>query len=435
MKIFIKFIPLKRYSPFSLCQFSSFTSGFNSSNTLTSSSSPSSSSSSSSSTLHEESAGGLNGRFARLSQSSSPSELLSFYSRLGPADRSQLNIDSFNYILLALFRSGQQIEAFKLISRLEEEGAAKNTTNYKAFPDRTSFNVIMEGLVEADNSGSLALAVDEIFNLMQEKYKIRADLQSWSSRIRAFLHAKYMSSSSSSSSLSSALLTEASRVFYREMLNELGPKLSIFALNELRADLVVTAVNRKLWSFSEWILFEELNEMKRYDIISAIASNNNTSNTSNDGTFDKDHQFRNLQFSLTWDKIANAAGLFHETASVPILRHLLHQTMPSDSIIKSVGFNQQVLLFAWRQGRLAADLASLALENLMKLPQTSRTIRNFWLSTADECLRRDMPRDFHVFDGDEGRERSISVMQRVKCDPKAVKELEETLINYKLLPS
>ena len=337
--------------------------------------------------LHEESAGGLNGRLARLAHLHSPSDLLAFYARLGASDRLLLNVDSFNYILGALLRDGQQMEAFRLIGQLENQ--------LIAFPDKMTFRVLMEGLVEADSSGSLALAVDELFELMRNKYKLPTDLDIWGLRIRAFLHSKYLNSTS--------INLEPARIFYREMLSDYQSTKAAAsfnyeaALDELRADLVVAAVNRRIWSFAEWMLTE----------MSSI--------------------------SLRLDKIANASGLFTESASIPILRHLTTTINTADSnnhLIRSFGFNQQLLLFCWRQGRISADLALVALKFLLQeCPRHSQ----FWLETAEGCLRRELPKDFYVFDGEDTRERMLNTVQRVKCQESAWKQLEQEIIHQKLL--
>ena len=335
--------------------------------------------------LHEESAGGLNGRLVRLAHLHSPNDLLSFYSRLGASDRLLLNVDSFNYILGALLRDGQQMEAFRLIGQLENQ--------LPGVPDKCSFHVLMEGLVEADSSGSLALAVDELFELMRNKYKIQADLEAWGLRIRAFLHSKYLNSS--------APTLEPARIFYREMLvdyQSTRPASSFnfdAALDELRADLVVTAVNRRVWGFAEWMLTE----------MSAL----------------------NFRF----DKIANASSLFTDAASIPILRHLIGTgNIPNSHLIDSFGFNRQLLLYCWRQGRISADLALTALKFLLRAcPDRAE----FWLETAEGCLRRELPRDFYVFEAEETRERMMNTVQRIKCSESTWKQLEQEIINQKLL--
>lgn len=332
--------------------------------------------------LHEESAGGLNGRLARLAHlHHSPAELLSLYSRLGASDRLLLNVDSFNYILGALLRDGQQMEAFKLIGQLEDQ--------LPGFPDKCTFRVLMEGLVEADSSGSLALAVDELFQLMRNKYNLPADLDTSGLRIRSFLHPKYLNSQ--------APALEPARIFYREML--LDTKSSAFnyeaAVDELRADLVVTAVNRRIWGFAEWMIGE----------------------------------MTSLNFRL--DKIANASGLFADSACIPVLRHLTGtESSNHNRLVDSVGFNRQLLLFCWRQGRISADLALRALRFLGRECPSQGA---FWVETAEGCLRRELPRDFYVFEAEETRERMMGTVQRVKCPESAWKQLEKEIINQKLL--
>ena len=338
--------------------------------------------------LHEESAGGLNGRLARLAHlHSSPADLLSFYTRLGPADRLLLNVDSYNYILGAMLRDGQQMEAFRLIGQLEAQ--------LPGFPDKSTFHVLMDGLVEADSSGSLALAVDELFELMRNKYKIEAGLDAWGLRIRAFLHSKYLNSAQPA--------LEPARIFYREMLLDSAvvakTKTHSFqaALDETRADLVVTAVNRRIWGFAEWMLAE-------------MSSPN---------------------FRL--DKIANASGLFTDPASIPILRHLTSSSNRSnddDDLVNSFGFNRQLLFFCWRQGRIASDLAVSSLKFLLlSCPQHAE----FWLQTAEGCLRRELPRDYYVFEAEETRDRMMNTVQRVKCSESSWKQLEQEIMHQKLL--
>lgn len=334
--------------------------------------------------LHEESAGGLNGRLARLAHlHNSPTELLSLYSRLGASDRLLLNVDSFNYILGALLRDGQQMEAFKLIGKLENQ--------LPGFPDKWTFRVLMEGLVEADSSGSLALAVDELFELMRNKYNLPADLDIWGLRIRSFLHSKYLNSQASA--------LEPARIFYREMLLDTKSRAAAFnyeaALDELRADLVVTAVNRRIWGFAEWMISE----------------------------------MTSLNFRL--DKIANASGLFNDSACIPILRHLTGtESNNHNRLITSFGFNRQLLMFCWRQGRISADLAVTALRFLLReCPEHGE----FWLETAEGCLRRELPRDFYVFEAEDTRERMMASVQRVKCPESNWKQLEQEIVNQKLL--
>lgn len=339
---------------------------------------------STSSTLHEESAAGLNGRLARLSSSAPPADLLAFYSRVSPSDRRHLNLSSFNYILEAMLADGRQMDAFRLINQLEGDGDVDGVKS-TGFPDKSSFLILMRGLVEADVSGSLALAVDELFELMQKRYNILPDLEIWSLRIRAFLHPKFMNPITS---------VEPARIFYSEMIKE---QLSPDALNELKSDLIITAVNRRLWAYSDWIL-------KEMSI--------------------------NLNFILI-DKIASSSGLFLDPSSIPVIRFLLKSQSISDSLIlNSVGFNQNLLLFCWRQGKASADLALLALRFLLKnRPDKS----NWWIETAEGCLQRELPRDFYVFDAEETRDRLSSTVQRIKCSPHDVKELEKEIIHQKLI--
>ena len=167
------------------------------------------------------------------------------------------------------------------------------------------------------------------------------------------------------------------------------------ALDELRADLVVTAVNRRVWGFAEWMLTE----------MSAL----------------------NFRF----DKIANASSLFTDAASIPILRHLIGTgNIPNSHLIDSFGFNRQLLLYCWRQGRISADLALTALKFLLRAcPDRAE----FWLETAEGCLRRELPRDFYVFEAEETRERMMNTVQRIKCSESTWKQLEQEIINQKLL--
>lgn len=343
-------------------------------------------------TLHEESAAGLNGRFARLAHTNSPSELLSLYTRLGPSSLSHLNLDSYNYILAAFLRSGQQMAAFKLINQLEHE------QNIPGFPDKSTFVILMEGLVEADVSGSLAATVDELFELMQKRYKIKSDLACWSLRIRAFLHSKFLNSS--------APTLEPARIFYHDMLKSGGVK-SEFELNELRADLVVTAVSRRLWSFADWILTEL------------------SSSGSGSGSGSGSH--------LSHDKIANASGLFIDPSSIPILRYLVKfqkTGSPADSIVNSIGFNQQLLLYCWRQGRITSDLALHALRFLIA---NAPNHTDWWLETAEGCLKRDLPRDFYIFETEEAKDRLLNTVHKVKCPDSDIKTFEQEILHHKLL--
>lgn len=342
-------------------------------------------------TFHEESAAGLNGRLARLAHSNSPSELISFYSRLGPASLAHLNLDSFNYILGAFLRDGQQMAAFKLISQLEQR------TDFPSFPDKCTFSILMTGLVEADTSGSLAATVDELFELMQKRYKIQPDLNCWSLRIRAFLHSKFLNSS--------VPALEPARIFYRDMLAAFSNSNFTYELNELRADLVVTAVSRRLWSFADWILSE----------LSSSSS----------------HLFH--------DKIANSTGLFLDSSSIPILRYLIKcqkttptttTKYPNDSIINSIGFNRQLLLYCWRQGKFTSDLAFHALRFLI-LNAPSHT--DWWLETAEGCFNRDLPRDYSAFETEEAKDRLISLIHRFKCKESEIKDFEQEILHHKLL--
>ena len=203
-------------------------------------------------TLHEESAGGINGRLAHYAHSSASAakDLVEFYAQLGVSDRSQLNVSSYNYILGALLQVGKQMEAFKFISDLESR--IDKSESSLSFPDETSFLILMKGLVEADSSGSLALAVNEIFELMHRKYQFDLNLSAWSLRIRAFLHSKFIFSDPDTS-------VEPSRVFYREMMNYFSNCSSVnfgIELNNLRVELIVTAVNRRLWNFAEWMIIQ-----------------------------------------------------------------------------------------------------------------------------------------------------------------------------------
>lgn len=342
----------------------------------------------STSTLHEESAAGLNGRLARLASNSPPSDLLAFHSRLPASSLSLLNLQSFHYILEAMLADGRQMDAFRYIAQLEGQAA-------NGFPDKQSFTILMRGLVEADVSGSLALAVDELFLLMQKRYNIQPDFTLWSLRIRAFLHHKYMNPSNPS--------LEPSRIFYSDLTgqsnNNSSSSLHPAALNDLNAELVITAVNRRLWSFSNWILTTSSSSLLNYIFI---------------------------------DKIASAATLFSDPASIPVIRFLL-QLNPKiiDSIIlNSIGFNLQLLLFCWRTGRSAADLALKPLNWLIKhLPHKS----DFWIETAEGCLRREMPRDYYTLESEDARDRLASTIETVKCSDVHIKELENEIINQKLL--
>lgn len=340
-------------------------------------------------TFHEESASGLNGRLARLAHSSSPSELISFYTRLGPASLAHLNLDSFNYIISAFLRDGQQMAAFKLISQLEQR------TDMPGFPDKSTFTILMNGLVEADISGSLAATVDELFELMQKRYKIKPDLTCWSLRIRAFLHSKFLNPSTPN--------LEPARIFYHEMLTEAEVYTqNLHELNELRADLVVTAVSRRLWSFADWILTE----------------------------------LPGSPPNLFNDKIANATGLFVDASSIPILRYLIKcQKQKSthahdDSIVNSFGFNQQLLLFCWRQGRFTSDLAFHALRFLIS---SDPNHTDWWIETAEGCFNRELPRDYFVFETEEAKDRLINLIHKLKCQESEIKEFEQEILHHKLL--
>lgn len=344
-------------------------------------------------TLHEESAGGINGRFARMSQTNSPTELLTLYSKLSPSDLIHLNTISFNHVLEAMLQTGKQIEAFKLINDLERRPE-------HSFPDKSTFKILMKGLVEADSSGSLALTVDEIFELMQKKYLIEPDLEAWNWRIRAFLHHKYTNSPTHPH--------QVSKVFYNQMykafpLTSMSPH-SIQEMNELRADLVVTAVNRRLWSFAEW-MFDELLLRDPYPD------------------------------TAIWEKIANAAGLFTDPACIPIIRHLQDHIVNSlgtnaNSVLNSVGLNTNILLFAYRQGRLASDLALHALRYLVKnWPEKM----DWWVSTAEGCLRRSYPRDLECCEGDEARNKILGTIERVGCKEGDIREFEQYITHLKLL--
>ena len=335
-------------------------------------------------TFHEESAAGLNGRLARLAHSNSPTDLISFYSRIGPASLAHLNLDSFNYILSAFLRDGQQMTAFKLISQLEQRG------DLPGFPDKSTFVILMTGLVEADTSGSLSSTVDELFELMQKRYKIKPDLTCWSLRIRSFLHSKFLNPSNPS--------LEPSRIFYHDMLAKID-HLNTYEVNEFRADLVVTAVSRRLWSFADWILTELPTSSQ-----------------------------------LFHDKIANSSGLFVDSSSIPILRYLikcqLTRTTSTDSIINSLGFNRKLLLYCWRQGRFTSDLAIHALRFLtFNAPSQS----DWWLETAEGCLHRELPRDYYFFETEEAKDRLINSIHRLKCQESEIKEFEQEIIHQKLL--
>ena len=253
----------------------------------------------------------------------------------------------------------------------------------------------MTGLVDADTSGSLAATVDELFEFMQKRYKIIPDLSCWSLRIRAHLHSKFLNPSAPS--------LEPARIFYHEMLSTFPN--SHDELNELRADLVVTAVSRRLWSFANWILTE-------WPSSSATLS------------------FQN--------KIANASGLFLDASSVPILRFLVKNNQKQtqlhrrdlDSIIHSHGFNQQLLLFCWRQGRFTSDLALHALRTLCALAPNRI---DWWLETAQGCLNRELPRDFYSFEAEEAKDRLIALIHRLKCQEAEIKEFEQEILHQKLL--
>ena len=357
------------------------------------------SSAASSATLHEESAGGLNGRLARLSLSSSPADLLAFYNRLTVPDRSHLNLISFKYILTAMLADGRQMDAFRLINQLE----ASSSEN--GFPDKSSFLILMRGLVDADISGSLALAVDEIFELMVKGHNIPADLQAWSLRIKAFLHSKFMNNHNPA--------LEPSRIFYKEMIQSMELEQArdldqqyIYALNELRTELIITAVNRRIWSFSEWMLSE------------LAASSPNS-------------QAQQAHYIFI-DKIASASGLFTDASSLPVIRYLLanNSSKTNSVLLNSIGFNQQLLLFCWRQGRSSADLAHLALRFLLRAdPQRN----NLWIDSAEGCLRRELPRDYYTFESDEARDRLTTTLNRIKCSESQIKDLEMEILHQKLL--
>lgn len=298
----------------------------------------------------------------------------------------------------------------------------------------------MRGLVEADHSGSLALAVDELFELMQRRYGIQPDLPAWTLRIRAFLHPKFMNQTCPA--------LEPARIFYNEMLETSNNTSNEFnynsALNDLNAELIVTAVNRRLWTFSDWILTRPKEERLGSVGISSIAgattytganTNTTTSSTITTTLSTTTPSTAPWASSIFIDKIASAAGLFTDPASVPILRFLYNSHPPqtksstSSVLLNTVGFNRQVLLFCWRQGRATADLALKALRWLTKHEPAHM---DWWIETAEGCLRREMPRDFYVLEMEESKERLAATVSRIKCADSHIKELEREILHQKM---
>ena len=99
-------------------------------------------------------------------------------------------------------------------------------------------------------------------------------------------------------------------------------------------------------------------------------------------------------------------------------------------LLNSIGFNQQLLLFCWRQGRSSADLAHLALRFLLRAdPQRN----NLWIDSAEGCLRRELPRDYYTFESDEARDRLTTTLNRIKCSESQIKDLEMEILHQKLL--
>lgn len=320
------------------------------------------------STLHASSAGGVNGRLAKLVGDGAYEQAIAFYEK--SAQEAPTSASTLNYLIEAYFKCDRHLDALKLARQLDH--------SQSVVPNRQTFVSLMRGLVEVDASGSLALSIDELFQLMRRRYGIEADWEAWLLRTRAFLHPKYSSEHSEST---------PAHIFYAQMMKELG---NSGHLPSIKTELLITAINRRLWPFAEFML----QELK------------------SDGSF--------ADFSV-WERISMAKGLFSDLASLPIVRELQRKSQSTSS----VALHQCFLNYASRLGRCASDVASRALSDLQTIdPQNTQRYRR----VAARCLERILPLDLETLDSTGQQvDRVLALMERLRCPSGHLEQLQNKL--------
>lgn len=319
-----------------------------------------------SSTLHISSAGGINGRLAKLIGDGAYEQAIAFYEK--SATSTPTSPSTLNYLIEAYFKCDRHLDALKLARQLD------NTLQIT--PNRQTFVSLMRGLVEVDASGSLSLSVDELFQLMRRRYAIEADWETWLLRIQAFLHPKYSSEQTEST---------PAHIFYAQMLKELGDSGH---LTTMKTELLITAINRRLWPFAEFML-RELSE----------------------GPSD---------FSI-WQRISLAKGLFSDLASLPIVRELQRNARNT-----SLALHQCFLNYAARQGRCAADVATKSLDTLLSIDSLNS---QRYKRVAKRCLERTLPLDLETFDSSGQQvDRLLVLMERLRCPSFHLEQLSNKLL-------
>ena len=346
------------------------------------------------STLHEQGAGGINGKLAQLIQNREYDSAITFFES-NPAVASAASTASLNYLLEAYFGRGRHLDAILLAKKVDE---------LQLKPNLQTFNYLMKGLVSIDTAGTLALSVDEIFQVMSKRYGLTPDWQSWLFRIQAFLRPKFMTAHGMSES------GGAAKVFYEQMLLCQALPTDKAKLHEIQTELLVTAVNRRVWSFAEFMLGE----------IKTSAS-----------------QGESFLFPA-WEQVCLAKGLFSEIGCVPVLRELqqfslkLSQENLLASPLSSLSLHKNILIFATRQGRCCADLAFYSLNFLLRHDDPSNAA--LYSALAARVLSRTIPLDLEFFNAPDGEADNLqasgflSLVEKFKCSDVYLQKLK-TAIN------
>jgi hypothetical protein len=303
------------------------------------------------STFHEQGAGGINGKLAHFIQSREYESAISLFEASPIVPNS---ISSLNYLIDAYFSRGRHMDAIILAKKIDE---------LQLSPNLQTFNYLMKGLALVDTAGTLALSVDEIFQLMPGKYGIIPDWQSWLFRIQAFIRPKFMTAPHDNC---------APKLFYEQMRSRITERTKIL---QTQSELLITAVNRRIWSFAEYML----SEMKQNDA-------------------DKGFLFP------AWEQICLAKGLFSEIGCVPVLRELQQFSLQLSrygslvSPLSSINLHRNILNFAARQGRSCADLAFYSINFLLHQDAENSKI---YLSLASRVINRTVPIDLEFFNASD----------------------------------
>ncbi len=329
------------------------------------------------STLHEQAGGGINGKLAQMIKGREYESIISFFES---NQCCQPTTTSLNYLIEAYFGRGRHLDAILL---------AKKFDVLRLLPNTQTFNYLMKGLVAADSTGTLALSVDEIFQLMTRKYGLDPDWQSWLYRIQAFIRPKFMASFDNS----------VPKLFYGEMSTQIYDKTK---LSEIQTELLVTAVNRRVWSFAEHMLWE----MRKNNLEDAF-------------------------LFPAWEEVCLAKGLFSELGCIPELREIqqfskrLTENHFAASPLSSTALHKNILIFSSKQGRCCADLAFYSLNFLSR--KDSKNIQLYSL-LAQRTLSRTVPVDLESCpEADAQIPGLLSLAEKLRCPDEYIYKLKSAI--------